>query len=276
VSPMQAQPEGTSRVRLDPPVTDTATGKPFPAKAFVIYYADPDYGKVRIGETHRVQEGKRRGDWEPRSVVPDSALKGSTLLLEPVPRHNDAMEYLRDLWIRAIERGWTPPDAQKPAEAPAEQAPEPTLAEALKASLGGESLPEMEGVPVVPAPPGIDPAQLVLPAVSRSDVATSQEHEEVIREIPAGHPDDPSTQNGTLLVSPDGLQEAALEEFEVPSPPATVLRPSWPVAVIPAADPQVQQAVVDADDWLNQPARPADPPAFPDGDFPLDFPGPLH
>ncbi len=293
--PMQAQPEGTSRVRLDAPVENPDTGKPFPARAFGIDFADPDYGKVRIGETHRVQEGKRRGDWEPCSVVPDSALPGVPTLLEPVERHNDAMEYLRDVWNKARENGWAPSGAQKLAQAATPRAPAkvpsapsvPAAAlpetqdgmsvpagpeEAAPSPVALDGLPEMPGVPVVPVPPGTDAGQFVLPA-ARTDVATSKETGEVIRELPAGHPDDPST-NGQGPTPPGEPIVLDMLAPPVEGPHSFSPIPARLPGPVPQADPEVQQAVVDADDWLNQPARPSE--SFPDGDFPLDFPGPVH
>jgi hypothetical protein len=332
MSPMQKQPEGTSRERLNSPVPNPETGKPFPADAFGISYNDPDYGKVRIGETHRVKEGKRRGAWEPLTAVPSSALKGVQGLLEPLERHNDAIEHLLELWHHAKGHGWRPKDAETPAEAAAPEVPvvdppaSPVSADtppATPAPIGPEAtapapaeteasaevtegdvppgavgsvavgdgdsvvvtegepvivpggdLPEMPGVPVMPVPPGTDPAQFLIPAapVAKSDVATSFETEEVIREIPAGHPDDPSVQDGSVpLAGPTPPGEPIVLNMQAP-PPAVPGPQSWnPIpSHIPPADPQVQQDVVAADDWLSQPARPA--PPF-DGDFPLEPPG---
>src|SRR5579863_10413961 len=192
--PMQSQPAGTSRIRLKPPVINPATGKPFPPDAFTIYYEDPDHGKVSIGTTHRVAEKPRRGHWEPRSVVPGKWLKGVEGLLEPLQRHNDAMEHLLDLWTRAKENGYHPPAPKEPAAKPS--APKQALAEAkaaepAQAVVGADEgtsaeeasiapgtpvgdLPEMPGVPVIPVPPGMAAEDFRIPVttVDRADGGT--------------------------------------------------------------------------------------------------------
>jgi hypothetical protein len=295
---MQPQPEGTTRVRLDQGAPSLETGKPLPPGKFGIDYKDPELGKIRIGETHRVLEGKHKGCWAPHSAAPKSALKGVQALLEPLARHNDAIAHLLELYERARTTGWVPqaaantPAPAKPQRA-AQESPEPPEQ---------EELTEMVGVPVIPATPEQVQAPILIPAPGRADVAASQEHGEIIREIPAGHPDDPSA-NGAppappgepivLHMKPD--EEIAAAELlpqdwnPIPAtvPPlapalaellseqhsAPVSRPGTP-GPIPPADPETQEAVVLADDWLNQPATPAAAPPFPDeGDaFPLDFP----
>src|SRR6516162_9876557 len=114
--PMQAQPEGTSRVKLDEQVADVATGKTQTTK-FTIFYADPDYGKVSIGQTHRVLSGKQKNWWHAVSLAGEPSTT-----LEPFKAHNDAMAYLKDAWTEARQNGWAPPG--NPAEAvPAPQEP---------------------------------------------------------------------------------------------------------------------------------------------------------
>jgi hypothetical protein len=302
---MQPQPEGTTRVRLDQGAPSLETGKPLPPGKFGIDYKDPELGKIRIGETHRVLEGKHKGCWAPHSAAPKSALKGVQALLEPLARHNDAIAHLLELYERARTTGWVPPAAANP---PAPAKPQ-RAAQEPPAAPEPEELTEMVGVPVIPATPEQAQAPILIPAPDRADVAASQEHGEIIQEIPAGHPDDPST-NGAqptppgepivlhmksdeeiaaaeplpqdwnpiparlppldpaLALSPEGEAELRSEQFSAP-----VSRPGIP-GPIPPADPETQAAVMLADDWLNQPATPAAAPPFPDeGDaFPLDFP----
>jgi len=174
--PMQAQPEGTSRVKLDEQVADVATGKTQTTK-FTIFYADPDYGKVSIGQTHRVLSGKQKNWWHAVSLAGEPSTT-----LEPFKAHNDAMAYLKDAWTEARQNGWAPPG--NPAEAvPAPQepvqaevspsvavevtvegeppdptdgpapGPEPASTGGTEAASSPVELPEMEGVPVAASPP---------------------------------------------------------------------------------------------------------------------------
>lgn len=282
---MAAQPEGTSRERLTSPVIDTATGKPFPPSAFTIYFTDPDHGKVKIGETHRLQEGTRRGHWEPRTAVPRTALKDVEELLEPLKRHNDAIEHLLELWHYAKKHGWRPEGAPEATSTPepggADRHLEPVsappevpedLAARLRESMETplEDLPEMPGIPVVPVPPGMGLADFQIPAAAKTDGATSVEAGAVTRIIPAGHPDDPSS--GDFLAAraagiPAEPPGYAGEVF--PGSPAGTT--GVPFGISEPGPPPVPEVIL-ADDWLNQPATPAPQPAFAEGDFPLDFP----
>jgi hypothetical protein len=173
---MQPQPEGTSRVKLDEQVADVASGKTQVTK-FTIFYEDPDYGKVSIGETHRVLDGKERGRWHAVSLAGEPSTT-----LEPFKAHNNAMAFLKDAWTEARQNGWAPPGS--PAEAvPAPQepvqaevspsvavevtvegeppdptdgpapGPEPASTGGTEAASSPVELPEMEGVPVAASPP---------------------------------------------------------------------------------------------------------------------------
>jgi hypothetical protein len=90
---MEKQPEGTSREKLATQVTDIKTGKTQVTK-FTIFYDDPDQGKVKIGETHRVLAGKKRGWWNAVTVTGTPGVA-----IDPYQRHNDAMEWLKGCWL---------------------------------------------------------------------------------------------------------------------------------------------------------------------------------
>jgi len=120
--PMKAQPEGTSREKLEEQVVDVATGRTQTTK-FTINFTDEELGKVRIGETHRVPKG-----WDPESAVP-----GAVSPVDPLKAHMDAMAWLKDEWLKARANGW------KPAEKPAQAAPELQEAAAAEGPIVTES-----------------------------------------------------------------------------------------------------------------------------------------
>lgn len=314
MSPMLPQPAGTTRSRMGAVETDLETGKPLPAGAFEIVFRDSDHGQIKIGETHRLKDGKRRGQWEARTVVPRKFLKGLEDRLDPFKRHNDAIAHLLVMWDYAKGRGWVPKGAQQPQGDPMTDpvTKDETAAALLPVAVSGTDeghlaedeaaigvaiesppepeLPEMEGVPVMPVPPEVAAQVLSLPAEpAKSEGISAHETEEIVRVIPAGHPDDPSVKDGSVpLASPEPEREVAAALFqaatapgepiilhmqEEPLPPRPPQEFNRIPTHIPRADPQVQAEVVQADDWLSQPAVPPPPPLFSDaGAFPLGFP----
>jgi len=150
---MKAQPEGTSREKLEEQVVDVATGKTQTTK-FTINFTDEALGKVRIGETHRVPKG-----WNPESAVP-----GAVSPVDPLKAHMDAMAWLKDEWLKARANGWKP--AEKPAQAASELQKPIVLemkpeaeAEAWLADHSQESNPN-------PIPTSLPPAEAVKGSVS--------------------------------------------------------------------------------------------------------------
>jgi len=179
MSPMKAQPEGTSRVKLDEQVVDVGTGKTQTTK-FGIDFTDDELGKVRIGETHRKPKG-----WEPQSVVPKVASP-----VDPFKAHNDAMNWLRGEWAKARAKGWKPAgtivlEMQPEAEAEAWLAANPQEFNPIPTHIPPR-FPASDSEPGTEVPPAHEG-----PIVTKSGKVLTEEHIQALAdEAEAGYEQD--------------------------------------------------------------------------------------